>query len=115
MDNKTEAKAEAMMNDHMTGMCPMDPGSLLDAIAMHEQNEAALYCALAQCAPTPCLQRTIAMMAAQEANQAAALAAIAAAYGIGAAMPFMPGDPPPVQLPPFMPPNFYAAGDKQEK
>lgn len=109
MDTKTDAKAEAITSSHMTDMCPMDPGSLLEAIAMHECNEAAMYSMLAQCAPTPCLQGMIALMAAEEANQAAALAAIAAAYGFGTAMPIIPGDPP------FMPPNFYAADDKKEK
>lgn len=112
MDTKTDAKAEAMMDSNMADMCPMDPGSLLEAIAMQGQNKAALYCVLAQCAPTPCLQRTIAMMAAGEANQAATLAAIAAAYGMGAVMP-MPADPPGQN--PFMPPNFYAAGEKKEE
>lgn len=114
MDNKTDAKAEAMTSSHMTDMCPMDPRALLDAIAMHECNEATLYTVLAQCAPTPCLQRMIALMAAEEANQAATLNAIAAAYGIGAVMPIMPADPPPIKHP-FMPPNFYAAAEKKEE
>lgn len=112
MDTKTDTVAEAMMDNNMTAMCPNDPGSLFDAIAMHGRNKAALYCVLAQCAPTPCLQRTIAAMAAGEANQTATLAAIAAAYGMGAVMP-MPADPPIKH--PFMPPSFYAAGEKKEE
>lgn len=108
MDTKTDAKAEAITSP-MTDMCPMDARSLLDAIAMHECNEAALYNMLALCAPTPCLQRTIAMMAAEEASHAAALAAVAAAYGLGASMPAMPAGPP------FMPPGFYAEGEKKEE
>ncbi len=115
MDNKTDAKAEAVMNNPMTDMCPMDPRALFDAIAMHECNEAAMYNMLAQCAPTPCLQRMICLMAAEEANQAATLAAIAAAYGLGAAMPIVPGQPTPFNNPPYMPPNFYASGEKKEK
>lgn len=115
MDTKNDAKAEAVMNNPMTDMCPMDPRALFDAIVMHECNEAAMYNMLAQCAPTPCLQRMICLMAAEEANQAAALAAIADAYGLGAAMPIVPGDPPPAKHPPFMPPGFYAAGEKEEK
>jgi hypothetical protein len=78
MDTKTDAKVEAVSGSHMADMCPMDPRALLDAIARHECNEAALYAMLAQCAPTPCLQSMIAQMAAEEAGQAAALAAIAA-------------------------------------
>ncbi|MDD4334694.1 MAG: hypothetical protein PHY77_03710 [Desulfotomaculaceae bacterium] len=92
MDNKTDAKAEAMTGSHMTDMCPMDPRALFDAIATHGRNKAALYNVLAQCAPAPCLQRMIAQMATEGANQSAALNAIAAAYGIGAAMPIMPAD-----------------------
>lgn len=114
MDNKTDVQAEAMTGGHMTDMCPMEPRALLETIAMHERNEAALYAVLAQCAPTPCLQRMIAMMAAEEANQAATLNAIAAAYGIGAAMPNMPADPPPIKHP-FMPPLFYAETEEKEK
>lgn len=115
MDTKTDAKVEAVSGSHMTDMCQMDPRALFDAIAMHECNKAELYAMLAQCAPTPCLQRMICMMAAEEANQAATLAAIASAYGLGATMPVMPGQPAPFNDPPYMPPNFYAAGEGEKE
>ncbi len=115
MDTKTDAKVEAVSGSHMADMCPMDPRALLDAIARHECNEAALYAMLAQCAPTPCLQSMIAQMAAEEAGQAAALAAIAAAYGLGAIVPVMPGQPAPFNDPPYMPPHFHTAGESEKE
>lgn len=111
MDAKTE---DVIKSNQMTGMC-MDPRALLDMYARYEQCEAALYAELAQTAPTPCLQRMIALMAAEEANQAAAVAAVAAAYGLAPVAPAVPGDPPPTIHPPIMPPYFYAVGEKKDK
>ncbi|MDD2553168.1 MAG: hypothetical protein PHP51_01165 [Desulfotomaculaceae bacterium] len=112
MDNKTDANAEAMTSNHMTDMCPMDARALLNAITMWEQNKGALYTVLAQCAPTPCLRRMTTQMAAE--NHAATLNDIAAAYGIGVAMPITPGNPPPMKHP-FMPPSFFAAAENNEE
>ncbi len=107
-----DAKTEAMAGNQHTGMCGMDPGTLLAMYMQSEQCEAALYAQLAQMAPTPCLQRMITKMTAEDANQAAYLAAIAAAYGLGTAMPLtggMQGNTP------MMPPQFYSLEAKKEE
>lgn len=103
-----DVKTEAMAGNQMNNMGCMNLQMMFDMLMQYEQCEAALYTQLAPMAPTPCLQQMIANMAMMEQNQAARLAAVAAAYGLGAAAPMMQGGQP------VMPPQFYAVEEKKE-
>ncbi len=103
MDVKTEA-----MTGNQNNMCGMNLQMMFDMLMRSEQCEAALYAQLAQIAPTPCLQQMIAHMVMMEQNQPVSLAAVAAAYGLGAAAPMMHGEQP------AMAPQFYAVEEKKE-
>jgi hypothetical protein len=118
MDTKNDAKAEAVMNNPMTDMCPMDPRALFDAIVMHECNEAAMYNMLAQCAPTPCLQRMICLMTPSPQRKRPTRPQPWPPSRLlmpGRHYTDSPRRPAAAKHPPYMPPNFYASGEKKEK
>lgn len=97
-----DAKTEAMPGTQMSNMCGVNPQMLINMYVQSEQCEAALYAQLCQMAPTPCLRQIIAQMALEEPGHAARLAALSAAYGMGATDP------------PAMAPQFYSVEEKKE-
>ncbi|TEB13200.1 hypothetical protein [Pelotomaculum propionicicum] len=103
-----DAKTEAMASNQMSHMCAMNPQMLLDMYVQSEQCEAPLYAQLAQMAPTPCLRQMIAQMAMEEPGHTARLAALAAAYGLGASAPMTHGG----QI--GMAPQFFSVEEKKE-